>query len=101
VVLLAIETPLAADWGALATALGAAVALVVGAVTVRQRSRADRRAEWWRRAEWAIEHAVSEREETVEVGLISMMHLLESDLATPAEVRLVRDLARNIAERGT
>jgi hypothetical protein len=99
VLLLVGGTQVAADWGALATALGAAVALVVGVVTVGQKGNADRRSEWWRRAQWAVEHAISERDETVEAGLISMMHLIESDLATPADVRLFRDLARNIAER--
>ncbi len=90
----------AADWGALATALAAAVAFVVGIVTVRQKSKADRRAEWWRRAQWAIDHATSDREEAVEAGLISMTHLIESTLATDEDIHLVRDLAENIAERG-
>ena len=90
----------AAYWAALATALGAAVAFVVGVITVRQKSKADRRAEWWRRAQWAIDHATSEREEGVETGLISMHHLIESTLATNEDIRLVRELARNIAERG-
>jgi hypothetical protein len=90
----------AADWGALATALGTAVAFVVGIVTVRQKSRADRRAEWWRRAQWAIDHATSDRKEAVEAGLISMTHLIESTLATDEDIRLVRELARNIAGRG-
>jgi hypothetical protein len=90
----------AANWGALATALGATVALVVGIATVRQKSQADRRAEWWRRAQWAVDHATSERDETVEAGLIAMTHLIESPLATDDDVRLVRDLAKNIARRG-
>jgi hypothetical protein len=88
------------DWGALATALGAAIAFVIGFITVRQKSKADSRAEWWRRAQWAIDHATSDREEVVEAGLISMTVLIESALATDEDVRLVRELARNIAERG-
>lgn len=90
----------AAYWGVLATALGTAVAFMVGVITVRQKSKADRRAEWWRRAQWAIDHATSDREEAVEVGLISMTHLIESTLATDEDIRLVRELARNIVERG-
>ncbi len=90
----------AADWGALATALAAAVAFMVGVATVRQKSTADRRAEWWRRAQWAVDHATSDRDETVEAGLISMTHLIESTLATDEDIRLVRDLAQNIAQRG-
>jgi hypothetical protein len=89
----------AVDWGALATALGAAIAFMVGIITVRQKSKADRRAEWWRRAQWAIDHATSDREEAVQAGLISMTHLIESTLATDEDIRLVRELARNIAER--
>lgn len=89
----------AVDWGALATALGAAIAFVIGIITVRQKSTADRRAEWWRRAQWAIDHATGDRDEVVEAGLISMTHLIESTLATDEDIRLVRELARNIAER--
>ena len=89
----------AAYWGALATALAAAVALVVGIATVRQKSTADRRAEWWRRAQWAVDYATSDREEAVEAGLISMTHMIDSTLATDEDIRLVRDLAQNIAER--
>jgi hypothetical protein len=89
----------AADWGALATALAAAVAFAVGVATVRQKSKADRRAEWWRRAQWAIDYATSDRDETVEAGLISMTHLIESTLAADEDIRLMRDLGRNIAER--
>ena len=89
----------AANWGALATALAAAVAFAVGVATVRQKSRADRRAEWWRRAQWAIDHATSDQEDSVEAGLISMTHLIESTLATNEDIRLVRDIARNMAER--
>jgi hypothetical protein len=73
---------------------------MVGVITVRQKSKADRRAEWWRRAQWAIDHATSDRDEAVEVGLISMTHLIESTLATDEDIRLVRELARNIAGRG-
>lgn len=89
----------AADWGALATALGAAVALVVGIATVRQKSKADRREQWWRRAQWAIDNATGEREAAVEAGLISMTHLIASPLATDGDIRLVRDIAQNLAER--
>ena len=67
---------------------------------MRQKSRADRRAEWWRRAQWAIDYATSDREETVQAGLISMTHLIDSTLATDEDIRLVRELARNLAERG-
>src|SRR5690242_16079945 len=98
--LAASSSHVAADWGALATALAAAVAFMVGIVTVRQKSKADRRAEWWGRALWALDHATSDREEAVEAGLISMAHLIESTFATDEDIRLVRDLARNVAERG-
>ena len=79
--------------------MGAAVALVVGIATVRQKSKADRREQWWRRAQWAIDNATGEREAAVEAGLISMTHLIASPLATDGDIRLVRDIAQNLAER--
>ncbi|MGY1631878.1 hypothetical protein ACI784_09260 [Geodermatophilus sp. SYSU D01186] len=97
--LLAADARGAADWGALATAFGAAVALLVGVVTVLQKTQADRRAEWWNRAQWAVDHAVSTRDEEAEIGLISMTHLIESPAATDDDVRFMRDVAQNIAER--
>lgn len=89
----------AADWGALATAFGAAVSLAVGIATVRQKTRADQRAEWWRRAQWAIDHVISDRDEAAEAGLIALIHLVDSALASDDDVRLVRDLSENIAKQ--
>ena len=41
--------------GPIATGLAALVALIVGTVTIAQRSRADRCDQWWKRAQWAID----------------------------------------------
>lgn len=53
-----------ADWvvklaslGPLATACAAAVALLVGWATIVQKRHSDRRDQWWKRAQWALDHA--------------------------------------------
>lgn len=82
----------AAEWAPLATGLVAAVALVVGVLTVRQKSIADRRSEWWKRVEWAIEQTLSDTEQRRIVGVEVLTQLLESDQPTKDEVRLIRAL---------
>lgn len=82
----------AAEWAPLATGLVAAVALIVGVLTVRQKSIADRRSEWWKRVEWAIEQTLSDTEPRRIVGVEVLTQLLESDQPTKDEVRLIRAL---------
>lgn len=83
-------------WGALATGVAALVALIVGITSLIQKSRADRRAEWWRRTEWAIGQTNINLAPARESGLIVLKHQLESSLATNAERRLLREVALNI-----
>lgn len=45
--------------GPLATALAAAVAFAIGLATVAQKWRADRRDQWWKRAQWSLEAAIA------------------------------------------
>jgi hypothetical protein len=91
----------AADWGALATAFGAAVALIVGLAGLLQKARSDGRTEWWRRVQWSVDRATDERDEVAESGLIAMTHLMYSPLATDEGIRFIRDVAKSIAERET
>ncbi len=48
-----------AGLGPLATASAAAVALLVGWATVIQKRRTDLRDQWWKRAQWALDHAAA------------------------------------------
>ena len=76
--------------GPVATGAAALVALAVGIATIRQRDRADRREQWWRRAEWALGLTLSGDEEAVRRGYAVLDHLVRSDLATDDERGLLR-----------
>lgn len=89
----------AAHLGAVTTGAAAVIALLVGILTVVQRSRADRRSEWWRRTQWAIDQTNSHSAQTREVGLMVLLQLLESKLATSDERRLLRDVGLNLIRR--
>lgn len=74
---------------AAATLTAAGVAASIALRTLRQRDLADRRAEWWRRTQWAfdaIESGVSSRRQ---LGLGVMEVLAESELPSTEEVRIV------------
>lgn len=86
----------AAEWAPLATGLVAAVALVVGVLTVRQKSIADRRSEWWRRVQWAVEQTLSEEDQRRVVGIKVLAQLIDSEQPTKDEVRLIRALGELI-----
>lgn len=53
-----------AGFGPLATTCAAAVALLVGWATIGQRRRSDRRDQWWKRAQWALDHATTPDSDT-------------------------------------
>jgi hypothetical protein len=71
------------------------VTLIVGVVGfagviagIVQRTHADRRAEWWRRATWAVDHTLSDDEDTQLVGFDVLEKLQSSRLATRADREL-------------
>lgn len=76
--------------GPVATGAAALVALAVGIATIRQRDRADRREQWWRRAEWALGLTLSGDAEAIRRGYAVLDHLVRSDLATADEQGLLR-----------
>ena len=78
--------------GPLATGAAALVALVVGIATVRQRDRADRREQWWRRAERALGLTLSEDARHASRGYSVLEFLARSDLASREERRLLSAL---------
>lgn len=49
-----------AKLGPIATAIAATVALIVGVGTVWQKKNADRRDQWWKRTEWALDWALGD-----------------------------------------
>jgi hypothetical protein len=73
--------------GTLAAAL---VAAVVGLGTIRQRSYSDRRAEFWRRTEWALEASTSQDPQLAAMGTMVLASLAKSDLiASDEELQLL------------
>lgn len=96
--------------GPLAILLGAIVAAVIGGITLRQRSRADAlalaqksesdadalaqkrraddRSEWWRRSQWALDHALDDRPSAKALGLATLEILAHSTLARAEDLKL-------------
>ncbi len=79
----------AAQLGPAATALAATVAFAVGLGTLMQRSRADRRDQWWKRAQWALDLALAEETSRRRVGLAVLVHLAKSRLARTDETEMI------------
>ena len=72
------------------TLAAAVVAAIVGLSTIRQRSYADRRAEFWRRTEWALEASVSSDAQLAAMGTMVLASLAKSDLiASDEELELL------------
>lgn len=53
-----------------------------------QKTAADSRAEWWKRAQWALERALSSDEDTKALGLATLEVLARSELAKKEELEL-------------
>lgn len=66
--------------------VGVAVA-VIAAATVTQRYRADRRDQWWKRAQWALDLTLSDDEFSQIVGWAAIEQLTESRDANKADRR--------------
>lgn len=73
----------------LATLLAAAIAGTIAWQALKQRSLADRRGEWWGRAQWALNAALSEDPELKETGLGILGILATSSLATDEEIEIL------------
>lgn len=96
-----------AKLGPIATGLAAVVALIVGLVAVVQKSRADRRDQWWKRAQWAIEQTFKNDAEQQALGFRVLQVLGDSVLASPEELRVLESLTTReieplapVAEKG-
>jgi hypothetical protein len=74
----------------LAVLLAAVIAAVIGVLTIRQRARADNRAEWWRRAQWALDASLSKEPSQAEMGQKAIELLSKSKLATPEDGTLLK-----------
>lgn len=91
-------TDLAASIAAVAipslAALAAAVVALLGVKRqIRQKDHADRRAEWWRRFERAVEWTTSPDALLSETGYNALYTLIRSPLATRDETALAEQVA--------
>ncbi|MCZ2403110.1 hypothetical protein IV498_07925 [Paenarthrobacter sp. Z7-10] len=80
-----VHTAPAADWqvwAAFAPLLAAIVAALIAVAALWQRRRADNRAEWWRRAQWALDASMSDQLKRAEMGQEAINLLGRSKLAT-------------------
>ncbi|GLB67941.1 hypothetical protein [Arthrobacter mangrovi] len=73
----------------LATLLAATIAGTIAWQALKQRSLADRRGEWWGRAQWALNAALSEDPALKETGLGILGILATSSLATDEEIEIL------------
>lgn len=72
-----------------AVLLAAVLAFTVGLMTLRQRTRADRRSDWWDRAEWALDASMSDDPVRMATGLNVLSVLAESELASAEEIEIL------------
>jgi hypothetical protein len=86
--------------GPLAILLTGLVAALISYLVLRQRTnadaleliqktRADSRAEWWRRTQWALDRALEPDEDVKALGLGALAVLAQSELASAEELELL------------
>ncbi|ACL41816.1 hypothetical protein Achl_3863 [Pseudarthrobacter chlorophenolicus A6] len=91
-------------WAAVLGAASLAPLATFGVVLVaylayRQRDRADRRDQWWKRAQWAIDAALDGGDPQRRLaGLKVLVQLIGSDLATAEDADLMSALAVGIRD---
>lgn len=78
------------SWVTLVVGVIGFAGLIAGMV---QRALADRRAEWWRRASWAVDHVLSENGTARVVGFDVLGRLQSSPLITRTEADVFLHLA--------
>lgn len=99
----------ASVWKPVFVLLGAVLAAIVGWRTLKQRTLADAlaleqqrtadgRAEWWRRTQWALDHALAKAPSTRALGLVALATLAESELAPVEELKMLDNMLRIVAE---
>jgi hypothetical protein len=82
------------DWSAgltapQATLLTGAAVLVVGTSTILQKFRNDKRDQWWKRAQWAIDLALDEDNLRQATGFAAITHLASRSEATSGDRQLL------------
>lgn len=91
----------------MAAVIGAAISwrtlrqrTVADAHALRQRSDADDRAEWWKRTQWALDHALRGDPGSKALGLATLAVLAQSSLARDEELELLDIAWQSVDEAG-
>jgi hypothetical protein len=79
-----------ASLGPLAILLAALIAAFIGWRSMQTQAEAHRRAQWWERAEWALDASMSSSIDRKVVGLGVLALLSESNLAGEEEARILQ-----------
>ncbi|MET4144213.1 hypothetical protein [Arthrobacter sp. UYCo732] len=88
-----VHTAPAADWqvwAAFAPLIAAIIAALIAGAALWQKRRADNRAEWWRRAQWALDASMSDHRARKEMGQQAINILGQSKLATQEDGVLLK-----------
>jgi hypothetical protein len=74
--------------------------VLVAYLTYRQKSHADRRDQWWKRAQWGIDSALNDADPQRRLaGMKVLVQLIGSDLATAEDAELMSALAVGIQDQ--
>ncbi|WP_113716165.1 hypothetical protein [Arthrobacter dokdonensis] len=84
------------EWIPVLAPTGVFFAALVAYKAYRQRLVADKRDQWWTRAQWAIDSALDSRVDVKLTGLKVLTSLKAGSLATPEDVALFNSIARGI-----
>lgn len=88
-------------WAAFAPLIAAIVAALIAGAALWQKHRSDNRAEWWRRAQWALDAAVDDsNREKQDIGLAVLQLLNTSDLAGQEEAQILGEAWKRPLQEG-
>lgn len=74
--------------------------VLVAFLTYRQKSNADKRDQWWKRAQWGIDSALDDADPQRRLaGIKVLVQLIGSNLATPEDADLMSALAVGIQDQ--
>lgn len=71
------------------TGAGALLVLIGAAITVRQRYQADRRDQWWKRTQWALELLLTGEEDSIVIALDVLTMQVQAKVADKEDADFV------------
>lgn len=75
-----------------ATVAGASLVVIAAVITLRQRSTADRKDQWWKRTQWALDLLLTGDEDSVVLGLDVLEQQVRARVADREDKLLVADV---------